>query len=266
MRVTNILLGTSSWVFEDWKGVFYPARPTDELAHYARRFDTVEIDASFYHTPAKRVVESWRRRVPDNFRFAAKVPRTITHDKLLLNCKDDLFEFLDSIRCLEEKLGPILFQFPPYWSADEGRSALRDFLPLLPSGWKFAIEFRHRTWFEDETANLLQDYNVAWTLSDFGSFWTVKQHPPIYTTADFAYIRWLGDRREPLEPFDEIKKERDYEDEQWALTIASLPVDEVWGFFSNHWAGHSPASVDAFKKRLGLPIKNEAPGGQQSLF
>lgn len=262
MNTQTIRLGTSGWKYDDWKGVFYPTKPGDELAAYARRFDTVEIDSTWYRTPSRRVVESWRRRVPDGFRFAAKVPREITHDCALLDCGEAFNDFLRAIGCLEDRLGPILFQFPPAWTALEGAPALRDFLPLLPSGWKFAMEFRHASWHHDEYAELLRTAGVAWTLAQ-----TTRFPAAIYATAPFTYIRWLGDRHEPLEPLNSLKKNREREEARWAETIASLPVDEVWGYFNNHWAGYSPGSADAFKARLGLPIKDEAaPDAQGTLF
>lgn len=254
MNIPDIRLGTSGWKYDDWKGVFLPSKPTDELAAYARVFDTVEIDSTWYHTPARRVVESWRRRVPEDFRFAAKVPRAITHDKNLIDCEGELSAFLDAMSALDDKLGPILFQFPPAWTARQGKESLRNFLPLLPQDWKFAVEFRHESWFSDRIAELLRLHSVAWTLADFGHF-----VPQVYVTAPFSYVRWLGNRHEPLEPLNSIKKDRAPEEEQWAQVIADLPVREVWGFFNNHWAGYSPGSAQGFRQRLGLAARQLPP-------
>ncbi|HEX8834959.1 MAG TPA: DUF72 domain-containing protein, partial [Abditibacteriaceae bacterium] len=211
MQTQSIYLGTSGWKFDDWKGVFFPTTQTDELVLYARRFNTVEIDSTWYRTPAKHVVESWRKRVPDGFRFSAKVPREITHDRGLVDCTEQLQQFLDAMSHLEDRRGPILFQFPPTWNTAEGARALKQFLPHLPPDWQFAMEFRHRSWFRDEVAKWLQDYGVAWTLADTGSFLTGAHELPVYATSDFTYIRWLGDRYEPLEPLNEVKKDRSQE-------------------------------------------------------
>ena len=260
----NIHLGTSGWRYDDWKGAFFPQSPTDELAHYAKRFDTVEIDSTWYRVPARHVVQSWRRRVPDGFQFAAKVPREITHDKNLVDCEEELNEFLGAISALDDRLGPVLFQFPPQ-RTDDGASVLREFLEILPQGWKFAMEFRHRSWLRDDYARLLQDYQIAWTLADFGHFWG-KTPMPVYLTAPFTYVRWLGNRHEPLEPLNSLKKDREAEEAKWAQVLMDLPVEETWGYFNNHWAGFSPGSADSFKTRLGLPIKDETAGEQGSLF
>ncbi|HEX8553020.1 MAG TPA: DUF72 domain-containing protein [Abditibacteriaceae bacterium] len=276
MRTPQFHIGTSGWKYDDWKGVFLP-RTGDELAAYARVFSTVEIDSTWYHTPAPKVVASWARRVPEGFRFSAKVPREITHDKLLINCEDALNSFLDSMSELGEARGPLLLQFPPTWSLHEGWGALHQFLPLLREGaaldWQFAVEFRHRSWFGQRTAELLQEFNVAWTLADFGAWWH-KEEMPLFVTADFAYVRWLGNRYEELEPFDALKKDKTHDEERWLETLGELPVNEVWGYFNNHWAGFSPASARDFLEKLGTPAPEFSvvappvkPGsGQGSLF
>lgn len=262
----RIYLGSSSWNCDDWKEVFYPAAVADPLAYYARRFDTVEVDSTWYGTPARHTVESWRKRVPAGFRFALKVPRTVTHDRALHACEGELNTFLSTVSHLDDRLGPILFQFPPHFGPAE-LPALRTVLKLLPRGWKFAMEFRNRAWFQAEHADLLRSHEVAWTLADFGNLLTSAAPLPIYTTAAFTYVRWLGDRHEPLAPLNSLKKDRSTEEERWAELLQSLPVDEAWGYFNNHWAGFSPGSVDAFKKRLGLPVKpGPEPSEQGTLF
>ncbi len=253
----KIYLGTSGWKYDDWRGVLFPASCRDELAAYARRFDTVEIDSTWYHTPSRRVVESWRDRVGAGFRFSAKVPRAITHDALLTDCDMAFGEFLETMRHLGSALGPLLFQFPPTWTSGEGEAALRAWLPLLPRDVQFAMEFRHASWHKPQYHDLLRDYGVAWTLADF------NRMPPLVATAPFSYIRWLGNRGETLEPLNEIKKDKHREEERWAQAISGFPVDEVWGYFNNHWAGYSPGSADAFKTRLGLPLKDEKEVTQQ---
>ncbi|MBV9866276.1 MAG: DUF72 domain-containing protein [Abitibacteriaceae bacterium] len=258
----RIYLGTSSWKYDDWKSVFYPSGAADELASYARHFDTVEIDSTWYSIPARRVVESWRKRVPDGFRFALKVPRTITHDRSLIDCADEFNAFLHVISYLEDRLGPVLFQFPPHFSA-ASVDTLRDFLLLLPSGWKFAMEFRHRSWFQQEYADLLETAGVAWAWADTGNLLTSASPLPLYSTASFSYIRWLGDRDAPMAPFNSLKKDCSNEETRWADIIKALPTPEIWGYFNNHWAGYSPGSVDAFKQRLGLPIKEVVEKSEQ---
>lgn len=256
MRSLLFHIGSSGWKYDDWKGVFLP-RSGDELAAYARVFNTVEIDSTWYHTPSAKVVASWARRVPAGFRFAAKVPREITHDKLLINCRDALEAFLFSMSHLEDARGPLLLQFPPTWSYAEGIGALRYFLPLLQQenarDWQFAAEFRHRSWWRDDVAELLQSYGVAWVLADVGSWWEGETAPPLFVTADWTYVRWLGNRYEELEPFDALKKDRSDEETRWLEALRELPVDEVWGYFNNYWAGFSVGSAHHFLEQLGQP-------------
>lgn len=264
MNKKTVYLGTSAWMFDDWKGAFYPHSPIDELAFYSKRFNSVEIDSTFYRTPSARAVESWRRRVPDGFRFAAKVPREITHDSGLVHADAAFFNFLRAMEILEEKLGPILFQFPPSWTPQTGAHALRSFLKILPDNFRFAIEFRNLGWFQDEYSLWLEDAGVAWALTDPDRF-PLK----IYTTAPFTYVRWLGNRYdETLEPFNSIKKDRSADEERWVKTLDDMNATEVWGYFNNHWAGFSPESARLFRERLGIaaPEIIEAPPQQGTLF
>ena len=271
MQTPIFHIGTSGWKYDDWKGVFLP-KSGDELAAYAKVFRTVEIDSTWYHTPAPRVVASWRKRAGEGFRFCAKVPRAITHDKNLIGCEDALEEFLYSMSELGESRGPLLLQFPPTWSYHEGVGALREFLPLLPRDWQFAAEFRHRSWFREPVAELLQNFNVAWTLADMGAWWTNEETAPLFVTADFAYMRWLGNRYEELEPFNAIKKDKSFEETRWLETLMELPVKEVWGYFNNHWAGFSAQSARDFAAKLGpalpefSPLPAAPPSEQGTLF
>ena len=266
MIIPDVRIGTSSWRFDDWKGAFYTAKAGDELAFYARHFPTVEIDSTWYFTPRKSVVESWCERVPVDFRFAAKVPRAITHDKNLIDCGSEIDEFLHTMGNLGEKRGPLLFQFPPHWGALEGEDALRRFLPNLPrhDNWQFAWEFRHASWFSERIANLLREYSMCWTLADFG-----KGISQPFVTTDWTYIRWLGDRYdETLAPYNSLKLDKSGEEAWWLDFINDAPVKEVWGYFNNHWAGFSPASVTEFSQKLGLPPRliPEPPSEQGTLF
>ena len=265
MRSVSFHIGTSSWKWDVWKGVFLPPSG-DELAGYARVFSTVEIDSTWYHTPAPRVVSSWASRVPAGFRFAAKVPREITHDRLLVDCADALSGFLESMAYLEEARGPLLLQFPPTWSYAEGIRSLHEFAPLLADaterGWQFAAEFRHRSWWRDSVADLLQRFGIAWVLGDTGAWWDTDAPPPLYVTTDWTYIRWRGDRYEEFGPFNALQKNREAAEDRWMETLRELPVDDVWGYFSNQWAGFAPGSAHGFLRRLGQPVAALLPAPQ----
>ncbi|HEX6507409.1 MAG TPA: DUF72 domain-containing protein, partial [Chloroflexota bacterium] len=188
----DIYLGTQGWSYRDWVGSLYPPGTTarEYLARYAEQFDAVELDTTFYGTPPPDRIQLWDRSTPDRFLFTAKTPRTVTHDRRLMDAEEEFGGFLRVMSGLGRKLGPILIQLPPDFTVAE-RPALENFLPLLPDDFRFAIEFRHRSWLSDDTYDLLRSYRVAWTMIDLSY---MPRH--VELTTDFTYVRWLGDRRQ----------------------------------------------------------------------
>jgi uncharacterized protein YecE (DUF72 family) len=182
-----VRIGTSGWHYSHWVGRFYPAhlRPGERLAFYARTFDTVEINSSFYRVPGERAVAGWRAAVPPDFVFAVKGSRFLTHMKKLQAPQSSLRRLLDAVGGLGPKLGPIVFQLPPRWSLDLGR--LRRFLRALPRDRRFAIELRDATWHTDSVVELLRRHGVAFCVFDIAGF-----ESPAWVTADFAYVRLHG--------------------------------------------------------------------------
>jgi uncharacterized protein YecE (DUF72 family) len=202
--MTDILLGTSAFTAEGWVGSFYPAgmQPRDFLSYYATKFNTVELDNTFYRTPAISTVEGWNMKTPPSFIFAAKVPQSITHDKVLVDCEDDLKHFLKTMSVLGDKLGPLLFQFgyfnkSAFKSQAEFLARLKPFLKKLPKDFAFAVEIRNKSWIDQKYVDLLRENNVAMALIDQSWFprpWELKQKIDL-ATADWTYVRWLGDRK-----------------------------------------------------------------------
>ena len=185
------------------KGPLYPeGLPVgSRLAEYARHYATVEIDSTFYGTPRRSTVERWREISPEGFRFAAKFPQEITHDKDLVGTDELTRTFVDTMRLLLDRLGPLLVQLPPSFSV-EGMGVLEDFLSTLPEGVRYAVEVRHRSWLGSDLPGLLREHGVALTLIDYPRMPRMED-----ATADFVYIRWLGDRREF--PSDHTHPKRD---------------------------------------------------------
>lgn len=251
--MTEIRLGTQGWSYPDWLGSFYPpdARPTDYLRFYSQIFDTVELDTTFYSTPRPDLVRSWRDNTPNGFLFTAKLPQAITHKKRLKDCEGELDAFVSAMRLLGPKLGALHIQLPPDFHYEEIAN-LQAFLPLLPGDVSFAIEFRHRSWLRDDVLQLLHRYNVAWCIIDL---YYMPRLP--YITADVAYVRWLGDRRQ-ISRFDHIQIDRSEQMKKWAAVLQEIApgVRRIYGFYNNHYAGHSPASVNQMKSLLGLPPVN----------
>ena len=263
-------LGTQGWNYNAWVGPFYPSgtRPQDFLRTFARAFDTVEVDSTFYASPPASTVKGWASRTPENFTFALKMPQEITHERRFIDAKSVLDEFTDRARELGRRLGPVLIQCGPDFSLLE-RDALAAFLPLLPADVRFAIEFRQKSWIAPETMDLLSDHREALALSDgrwIPRKWLLQlcEKP----TADFAYLRWMGPDR-AITDYSHIQEDRSAELDAWAAMIPVLlgQVRNLYGYANNHFAGHSPATVRMLQERLGLPTVDPSQlGDQVSLF
>ena len=217
MSAMTILAGASGYSFKEWKGDFYPAamKPDAMLAWYAERLPTVEINNTFYRLPKAAVLEGWARETPGHFRFALKASRRITHlgrldaDKVA----DPLAYLYRTIAALGPKRGCVLFQLPPFLKKDLPR--LDAFLALLPEGHRAAFEFRHESWFADETYASLQRCGAALCLSERED----AAPPPLVETASFGYIRLR------LERYDETDLAR------WVERLAGTAWRDTYVYF-----------------------------------
>ncbi len=259
-KIPNLHLGTSSWSSEDWVGSFYPSGtpPANFLAEYAKHFDTVEVDSTFYRTPAAAMVNNWRQRTPAGFVFAAKIPQVITHEKVLEDCATELKEFLQVMDLLGEKLGPLLFQFPyfnrkAFARPEDFLARLAPFLAKLPSGYSFAIEVRNKGWITEGFLDTLRKKKIALALIDHPWMTPINQLVAKFdvVTADFTYLRWLGDRKgieEKTQHWDKIIINREPEMETWIPAMEKLLKQRVtiYGYFNNHYAGFGPGSIRLF--------------------
>jgi uncharacterized protein YecE (DUF72 family) len=182
-----VFTGTSGWHYRHWKGPFYPDDLPDSrmLGYYIRYFGTAEINNTFYHLPGESTFTAWRDSVPDDFVFAIKASRYITHMKKLKDPGQSLSKFMQGVELLENKAGPILFQLPPKWGLNIER--LREFLEALPAGHRYAFEFRDPDWFDDRVTEALAGKNAAFCIYDFNG-----RQSPRRLTADFVYVRLHG--------------------------------------------------------------------------
>jgi len=250
--VTKLLrLGTSSWSHESWRGSVYPhdSAPGDFLAHYARRYDAVEIDATWYRIPSESMVRKWASVVPDGFVFAAKVPSAVTHDAPLAEAGPTLREFLRVMEGLGDRLGPLLLQFPYAFKPDQF-DVLAAFLAQLPSDRRFAIEIRHKGWLSERFYDLLRKHRVSLALVDL--VWMPKVD---VLTADWAYVRFIGDRKgieKKTKTWDRLIVDRSKETAEWVPRIRAILERHmpVYAFFNNHYAGHAPGSLELFRNAL----------------
>jgi uncharacterized protein YecE (DUF72 family) len=243
----SLWVGTQGFAFDDWVGPFYPpgTPKTSYLEVYAQAFSTVEIDSTFYATPRSSVVDGWRRRTPDGFRFSAKFPRSITHDRKLDGADDEARVFVRIMETLGDKLGVLTLQFAYDFTPDLF-PRLDAFLGALPEGPRYAVEVRNRGWLKPDLGEMLSGHGVALVLQDL--YYMPKM---TWITTDFTVIRWLG-RRSDIERFDQIQIDRTKELTTWAERVRQFLDDgvEVYGYFNNHFAGHSPASLRQFAQIL----------------
>ncbi|MCA9581046.1 MAG: DUF72 domain-containing protein [Myxococcales bacterium] len=217
--------GSSGYSYKEWKGPFYPdkCKPEAMLAFYAERLTTVEINNTFYRMPKTEVLENWAAAVPDDFRFVIKASRRITHQmKLSLDAKDSVDYLFSRLTALGSKLGPVLFQLPPYLRKD--LPLLQGFLEMLPDA-QVAIEFRSRSWFDDEVFAALRARGVALCVTDWED---PSKVAPLEKTASFAYLR--------------LRKEV-YTDEElvdWIARMTAKGWDSAYVFFKHEDDGAAP--------------------------
>ena len=280
---SQILLGTSAFTANGWEGTFYPAgmKPGEYLRHYGTRFRTVEIDSTFYGTPQAARVQAWYEKTPRDFVFAAKVPQVITHEKILVDCDAEFTEFLTTMDLLKEKLGPLLLQFGQFSKSvfRNGREFLQRLVPFLrklpnnrqaaghqPGGHRFVVEIRNRQWVDATFLDSLREHRVALALTD--SSWTPrpweiasdkgtsekgqqKKESLDLITADFAYVRWLGDRKgieEVTTTWDKTVVDRREDLLHWVRLFRELVSRKltVYAYANNHYAGNGPGTVKLF--------------------
>jgi uncharacterized protein YecE (DUF72 family) len=262
----NLYLGTSAFTANGWAGAFYPTgmKPTEYLTHYAKTFRCVEIDSSFYATPAAATVNSWYLKTPADFIFAAKVPKTITHEKVLKDCDAEFSEFIDRMAVLNEKLGPLLLQFPwfnkyEFKTGAEFLERLRFFLKKLPQllTCKFVVEIRNRGWLDKRFLDALREHNVALAMTDTSFVprpWELTKKKPLdLVTSDFLYVRWLGNRKQietVTTTWDHPIVDRTEDLKTWVKFLRDMVLDKrirkTFAFANNHYAGFGPATVQQF--------------------
>ena len=238
----RLLAGTSGFAFKEWKGPFYPAELKDAgmLAYYATRFPTVEINNTFYRMPKDSVLADWAAKVPETFTFAIKASQRITHFARLKPEALETVEYLvRATAALGERLGPILFQLPPNMKLELDR--LRAFLDALPEGRRYAMEFRHASWFEPAVVDALRAHNVAMVACEQEDFAS-----PVHATANWGYFR--------LHRFDYDAPAL----AAWVATIRALEpqgMREAFVYFKHDHipdsAGSGPFAVEAFMKACG---------------
>lgn len=233
-----IRIGTSGWVYRHWRGDFYPEglKAKDELAYYASRFDTAEINASFYRLPSEAAVKGWHDRTPEGFLFSWKGSRYITHQKRLLEPEDSVALVFGRMDGLGERIGPAFFQLPPMMKAD--RERLAHFLKALPRGRRCAMEFRHPSWYAPDILALLAEHDAALVISDHHDAPSPWEAP-----ASWVYVRGHG----PGGTYRGAYEAKTLAD--WAGHIRDWGKD-AYVYFDNDIGGHAPRDAERLKALL----------------
>jgi len=252
--MARLRFGCSGWDYQEWIGPFYRSGSESKLRAYARVFDTAEINSTFYRAPDPGIVQGWGRFTPDDFVFAAKVPQTVTHDRLLdvgKGADKDLLAFCELMRPLLDrgKLGPLLLQLPPRLRFVE--PTIHRFLDSLPRDFTFALEPRNKSWMTLEAFDLLRSTGVVYTIVD-----EPLLPPDLHVTAQTAYVRWHGHGTDPWYNY------RYSEDEltSWVPRVQQVAAqaESVYGFFNNHFHGYAPENCVQILRMLGVQTQEQA--------
>ncbi len=225
------LIGTSGYNYPEWRGSFYPEKfPTSKmLAYYAERFNTVEVNYTFYRMPTEKLLQGWAAGTPEEFTFTLKAPRRITHDSKLQNCEDLTQTFCRTAAVLGSKLGVLLFQLPP--NSKRNDAVFKAFLECIPEGTRAAFEFRHESWHDAAIFEALKARNLALCVAD-----SEKMSTPVVSTADYSYFRL---RDEGYQPADI---------ERWGKTIAGMPdTRDAFVYFKHEEQGKGPEFAKLLK-------------------
>jgi uncharacterized protein YecE (DUF72 family) len=263
--MTDWWIGTMGFGYQDWRGGFYPQdlSARNYLSYYSRIFNAAEVDSTFYGTPRASTVRRWAALTPTDFQFCLKTPRTITHELGLINAQGLMTEFVQAAQLLNPKLGAILLQFPPSFTAVQ-LDALAAFLGQLPAGPRYAVELRDASWYapEIELAALLRAAGVAWASTEYPGL-----PDRIDLTSSFVYIRWIG-QHGSFQHHTHERLDRSRELQGWLERFRAVGdrLETVYGFFNNDYSGFAPATANRFKQMLGLETQPLKPPEQPRLF
>lgn len=257
-------LGTMGFGYDDWSGPFYPPglKTSDRLSYYARHFNAVELDTTFHAAPDVKRVRHWAASVPEDFRFAVKAPRAVTHDAPLERAVAPMRAFLETCREFGPKLGAVLLQFAPSFTFEQA-GKLEAFLAALPRDVPLAVELRNRTWGTQRTLDLLRANGCCLVMAEY-----LNRPRRVLVTSDFLYVRWIGEHGRYA---DHHTHERETLDENLAWWKAALEpvaptVRSVLGFFNNDYTGYAIATCNRFKALIGQPVHEPAAARQGDLF
>ena len=222
------------------------------LPYYSKIFNYVEIDSTFYNIPSQQMVKNWNKRTPSNFRFTVKFPKIITHEKRFKSVENELSIFYENMQPLKDKILTLLIQLPPSYELKEGLDTFRNYDFFFDDTFRYAIEVRHPSWFNELAYNMFRNSNISLVWSQMDRL----QTPPIVTT-DFFYLRLIGDRSIDESNFGILQRDRSSEMKGWVEKINQLEQDEKnlkIGIVAanNHYGGYGPGTVNMFREMMNL--------------
>ncbi len=232
-------IGTSGFYYNHWIGKFYPEdiKKRDFFDFYVKKFNSVELNSTFYRLPNEKTILSWERRSGKDFKFSIKMWRKITHYRKLKGIEEDINLFIERVKPLGKKLGVVLIQLPP--SIHKDLELLEDFLQKLPKNFRYAIEFRHKSWFSEDVENILKRYNIS-----FCSVSMPELPDDIFVTSDFIYYRFHG--KKTLYNYNYSEEElREFVDK---LKLHLHKVKDTYIFFNNDFNCYAPFNADLLKE------------------
>lgn len=240
----ELYLGSMGWSYGFW-GLYHGLKPEEYLGEYTRRFNSVEINSTFYRIPRRETVKNWEEAAPEGFVFSAKFPRGISHSPGLRSPEGKLDAFISNMGLLGSKLGPLLLQLPPSFKPAEA-PALTGFLSTLPVRHRYAVELRDRAWLEKERLDALAEQGIC----------VVQQEHPWLPTIDrvtggIIYIRLEGDRRKVDGEKGVVERDASETNRRWARRIGDYLEDhDVYCYVSKYYSGYPPHDVEQIKKEL----------------
>jgi uncharacterized protein YecE (DUF72 family) len=239
----DIRIGTSGWHYDHWKGRFYPDKlpKTKWLEHYSQHFNTVEINNTYYHLPRDTTVENWRRQAPPGFIYAVKANRYITHMKKLRNAGEEVQRFFAVVDLFGPTLGPILYQLPP--SLHKNLELLNEFIKPLPHKAGTVFEFRHKSWYDQDTLDLLNKHGVGFCVHDM-----LGKESPRAVTGHIVYVRFHGTtgRYAGNYPDEMLQEWTDW------IKAQSGSARILYAYFNNDVQGHAVKNATTLKRLMAV--------------
>ena len=246
----NIKIGCTGWSYQGWSGIFYPRnlKSSDWLKYYSQIFEITEINSTFYRIPSQEIVRRWNTDTPKHFRFTAKFPSTITHEKRLDRVNSEIFSFLSSLLPIYEKISALVLQLPPSLSFEEAKPRLEELFEILPDDFRYPIEGRHESWFSEKATSYLKQKKHCLVWNDVASV-----NNPFPLTSNYLYIRLIGDRLIPDSQFGKVIKNKKDQIKKWTdklKKIQDIPLALV--MTNNHYEGFGPSTANSLRLQLGM--------------